>query len=112
MEIKRTKEEITLIEQEMINYITYYKRTALVKLHDQQTSLEICLKGTCSIYCEVYYRLYKVYKKIGTHCVHVASQEKENETRRCNIIKQNKTRRCNIIYISYNAIARSEIQWL
>ncbi len=63
MEIKRAKEEITLIEQEMINYITYYKRTALVKLHDQQTSLEICLKGTCSICCEVYYRLYKVYKK-------------------------------------------------
>ncbi len=66
MEIKRTKEEITVTEQDMINYITYYKHTVLVKLHDQQTSLEICLNGTCSIYCEVYYRLYRVYKKNAT----------------------------------------------
>ena len=45
MEVRRAKEEITLIEQEMINFITFYKRTVLVKLQDQQTSLENNLKG-------------------------------------------------------------------
>ena len=34
METSRTIEEITLIEQEMINYIVYYKNTALTKLND------------------------------------------------------------------------------
>ncbi|CAB3991835.1 Hypothetical predicted protein [Paramuricea clavata] len=43
MEISRTIEEITLIEQEMINYIVYYKNTALTKLNDQHSSLEKCL---------------------------------------------------------------------
>ncbi len=67
-----------------------------------------------------------------THCVHVASQEKHQHRvlsrgvgaaenlrsvcyRRLGFIKQNETSRCNIIYISYNAynaITRSEIQWL
>ena len=46
MEVRRAKEEITLIEQEMINFITFYKRTVLVKLQDQQTLLENNLKGT------------------------------------------------------------------
>ena len=45
MEVRRAKEEITLIDQEMINFITFYKRTVLVKLQDQQTSLENNLKG-------------------------------------------------------------------
>ena len=46
--------------------------------------------------------------KIGTHCVHMASQEKHQHR----VFKQNETIRCNIIYISYNAynaITRSEI---
>ena len=44
MEVRRAKEEITLIEQEIINFITY-KRTVLVKLQGQQTLLKNNLKG-------------------------------------------------------------------
>ncbi len=59
---------------------------------------------------EVYHSyIYGCIKKIGTHCVHVASQEKHQHRV---FINEKETSRCNIIYIS-NAYMQCNylIQW-